>query len=98
MRGKTNRGREKTKSAEQTATLKTEVAACRYSDAPTSMEPNWRSNMPAEENPIAPGVRQVLANDWDPDNAGRLQSTQGAYDAYVEPLCRLIRSGADEAA
>jgi len=41
-------------------------------------------------------MRDVLLNDWDPHNAARSDASRGGYDAYIDPLYDLIRSGGDE--
>ena len=54
--------------------------------------------MPTEFDPIRSRIRAVLLDDWDPHNAARLESARGTYDAYVEPIYRMLESGADEEA
>ncbi len=41
-------------------------------------------------------IRQILLEDWDPSNASRFEHARGEYDAYIQPLWDLIRSGAGE--
>ena len=41
-------------------------------------------------------VRQVLLDDWDPSNAARSEHSRGEYDAYIGPLCAMIRAGAGD--
>ena len=43
-------------------------------------------------------IRDVLLNDWDPHNAARSPAAHGTYDGYIEPIAKLLRSGADESA
>jgi hypothetical protein len=52
--------------------------------------------MAAESDPQRSRIRDVLLNDWDPHDAARSPGAAGAYDTYVEPVLRLLRSGADE--
>jgi hypothetical protein len=48
--------------------------------------------------PTPDDVRQILLNDWDPHDVARRPEAHGAYDVYIQPLIRLIESGADEQA
>ena len=50
----------------------------------------------AESDPVRSRIRDVLLNDWDPHDAARSPAAAGAYDTYVEPVLRLLTSGADE--
>lgn len=41
-------------------------------------------------------LRDVLLNDWDPHDAARSGAARGTYDTYIDPIYRLLLSGADE--
>ena len=41
-------------------------------------------------------IRQILLADWDPTDASRSSAARSAYDQEIEPLRRLIESGAGE--
>ena len=47
-------------------------------------------------NPIREKVRDVLVHDWDPTGVERNPHAHASYDAYIDPLLDLIRSGGDE--
>jgi hypothetical protein len=52
--------------------------------------------MPHEFDAVRSRVRDILLNDWDPNDAARFEWSRGEYDGYVEPLHALIQGGADE--
>jgi hypothetical protein len=52
--------------------------------------------MPDRPEPTFATIRQILLDDWDPSNAARFEHARREYDAYIEPLLRLIRRGAGE--
>ena len=54
--------------------------------------------MSAADDSTRDRIRQILLEDWDPHNAARMPEAHGSYDTYIEPLQRLIESGADETA
>ena len=41
-------------------------------------------------------IRQILLEDWDPQDAHRRPEAHGTYDGYVTPVLELVRSGATE--
>jgi hypothetical protein len=41
-------------------------------------------------------VREILLTDWDPHEAARNPAASSTYNGYVDPLVRLLQSGADE--
>jgi hypothetical protein len=47
-------------------------------------------------NPIREKVRDVLVHDWDPTGVEKNPHARASYDAYIDPLLDLIRSGGDE--
>ena len=53
-------------------------------------------NEPRSASIPADAIRQVLLADWDPHDAARNEAAHGTYDAYIEPLRRLIESGGTE--
>lgn len=40
-------------------------------------------------------VREAMHREWDPIGAFALTDTFGEYDAYVTPVCELLRAGRD---
>jgi hypothetical protein len=43
-----------------------------------------------------PLIRELLLVDWDPHDVYKRPEAHGAYDAWIEPVFELLRSGADE--
>jgi len=41
-------------------------------------------------------IREILLHDWDPHDASHVPEASGTYDTYIDPLCSLLQSGADE--
>jgi hypothetical protein len=41
-------------------------------------------------------IRDILLNDWDPNNAAKFEWSRGEYDVYIDPLLDLIQNGASE--
>jgi hypothetical protein len=41
-------------------------------------------------------IREVLLQDWDPHDAYKRPEAHGAYNAWVDPVYDLVKSGADE--
>ena len=41
-------------------------------------------------------VRQILLEDWDPQDARQRPEAHGTYDGYVTPLLELVRGGTTE--
>ncbi|HEY2584403.1 MAG TPA: hypothetical protein VGI81_01415 [Tepidisphaeraceae bacterium] len=54
--------------------------------------------MPPELDAVRLHIREILLADWDPSDAVRFEAACGEYDAEIEPLYALIRSGAGEEA
>ena len=54
--------------------------------------------MPPEFDPLRQKVRQVLLDEWDPSNASRFDASHGEYDSYLDPLLKLLGTGATEQA
>jgi hypothetical protein len=52
--------------------------------------------MAAEDEAVRSRIREILLNDWDPQNVVRNPAAHGAYAGYIDPLLNLLRSGADE--
>ena len=51
--------------------------------------------MPPDDT-IRARVRDVLVNDWDPNNAAGSPAAHGTYDGYIAPLLDLLHGGADD--
>ena len=45
---------------------------------------------------IKADIRRILLEDWDPHDLFKLPEAHGAYDAWVDPVYDLLKSGADE--
>ncbi len=49
-------------------------------------------------DPLRSQIRAILLSDWDPHNAAPVESAHATYDAYIDPLLDLLKSGANEQA
>lgn len=38
-------------------------------------------------------VKSILLNEWDPIGIGEFEEANDEYDAYIEPICKLIAEG-----